>query len=145
MNNNLQLNEDGLNLIKQSEGFRSEAYLCPAGVPTIGYGHTDNVSLGDTITEENALQLLIDELKYYEDGVKDLVEVDLNDNQFSALVSFAYNVGIGSLEKSTLLKKLNKKDYIGAAEEFARWNKGGGKVLPGLVIRREKEKQLFIK
>lgn len=137
------INEAGLNLIKDFEGCRLKAYLCPAGVWTIGYGHTQGVKPDMVINQLQAERFLRQDLKRFEDAVIALVKVPITLNQFSALVSFAYNVGTGALYDSTLLRKLNKKDYKGAANEFLRWNKAGGKVLPGLTKRRLAEKDLF--
>lgn len=139
----MKINEAGLNLIKDFEGCRLKAYLCPAGVWTIGYGHTQGVKPDMVITQLQAERFLRQDLKRFEDAVTSLVKVPITPNQFSALVSFAYNVGTGALYDSTLLRKLNKKDYKGAANEFLRWNKAGGKVLPGLTRRRLAEKDLF--
>jgi lysozyme len=131
-------------LIKSFEGLELEAYLCPADVWTIGYGHTKGVKEGDTVTKEEAEKLLDEDLAFFRNGVKRLVKVDLNENQFGALVSFAYNLGLGSLESSTLLKMLNAGDYDGAADQLLRWNKSKGKVLTGLVRRREAERAVFL-
>lgn len=131
-------------LIKSFEGLELEAYLCPANVWTIGYGHTGNVHEGQTITKQEAEELLDQDLEVFRRGVRKAVTVDLNENQFGALVSFAYNVGIGSLQSSTLLKLLNAGDYAGAADQFLRWNKASGKVLTGLTRRREAERAVFL-
>lgn len=131
-------------LIKSFEGLELEAYLCPADVWTIGYGHTGNVHEGQTITKQEADELLDQDLEVFRRGVRKAVTVDLNENQFGALVSFAYNVGIGSLQSSTLLKLLNAGDYAGAADQFLRWNKASGKVLTGLTRRREAERAVFL-
>ena len=119
------------------------SYRCPAGVWTIGYGHTQGVKPDMVISQLQAERFLRQDLKRFEDAVTSLVKVPVTPNQFSALVSFAYNVGAGALYDSTLLRKLNQKDYKGAANEFLRWNKAGGKVLPGLTRRRLAEKDLF--
>jgi lysozyme len=131
-------------IIKQFEGLRLEAYKCPADVWTIGYGHTNKVKQGDVITEGEADILLALDVQEAERAVSSYVDVDINQNQFDALVSFVYNLGAGNFKSSTLLKKLNQGDYLGAANEFHRWNKAGGKVLRGLVLRREAEANLFI-
>lgn len=139
-------NDAGVSLIKSFEGCKLTSYKCPAGVWTVGYGHTGQfVKPGLSITQSEADELLLHDLDVFEAGVENAVGVELNDNQFSALVSFAYNVGIGNFRRSTLLKKLNKGDYAGAAEQFERWNRGGGKVLRGLVRRRKAEKELFLR
>ena len=133
----------GISLIKEFEGLSLDAYLCSAGVLTIGYGHTGGVQKGDRITEKKAEELLQDDLKKFENGVLRLVRVPLNQNQFDALVSFAFNLGVGNLGKSTLLRKLNDRDFKGAAAEFVRWNKAGGRELAGLTRRRNAEAELF--
>ena len=136
--------EYGVTLIQHYEGLRLKAYFCPGNVWTIGYGHTKGVQEGDRITEAEADRLLRIDLDEYEEAVNNLVDVDLNQNQFDALVSFTFNLGAGNLKRSTLLKKLNAGDYHGAAEEFPRWNKSNGRVLPGLVKRRSAERLLFL-
>lgn len=155
----LQLSKDGLNLIKESEGLarqrddgRIGAYRDPAGIWTIGYGsihHIDEnrpVREGDVITVDTALRWLAVEIDEKSAAVRDLCKVDLTQGMFDALVSFTFNFGSGALAESTLLRKLNeKKDYEGAAREFDRWIHGGNEVLPGLVIRRDKEEALFRK
>lgn len=140
-----QINQAGLELIKSFEGYREDAYLCPAGVWTIGWGTTKNVRQGQTTNPEEAENFLRRDLKIFEAQVAELVKVALTSNQFSALVSFAYNCGAGALKSSTLLKKLNQEDYLGAAEEFLKWNKAGGKMLAGLTRRRVAERSLFLK
>lgn len=139
----MKLSKVGANLIKKYEGCRLTAYLCPANVWTIGYGHTGNVKKGQTITQAQAEILFDKDIQRFVDGVEKLVSVELNENQFSALVSFAYNCGIGALQKSTLLEYVNKKQFDKASAEFDKWTKGGGKVLPGLVKRRNEEQSLF--
>jgi lysozyme len=146
----MNLSERGLDLIKGFEGYHTKlpngdciAYRCPANVLTIGYGCTKGVREGMIWTEAQAKAALAKEIATHESAVMRLVSVDLNQNQFDALVSFAYNVGNGALEKSTLLKKLNAGDYPGAQAEFMKWNKAAGKVLRGLSIRRAKEAALF--
>lgn len=135
---------EGIALIKAFEGCGLKAYLCPAGVPTIGYGSTGpHVKLGQTITRAQAELLLKLDLLRFEAAIARLVTVPLNQNQTDALISFAFNVGIGALEKSTLLKKLNDGDYNAVPSQLQRWNKAGGKVLPGLVRRRLAEGELF--
>ena len=135
-----------IGIIKHFEGLRLSAYLCPAQVATIGYGHTGpDVKLGMMITEQQAGDLLFQDLRQFEEGVAKLARVPLAQGEFDALVSFAFNLGLGNLRASTLLKKVNRGDYAGAALEFARWNKAGGKPLLGLAKRREAERVLFIK
>ena len=135
----------GINLIKEFEGCGLTAYKCPAGVWTIGYGHTKDVKQGMKITKEQATNLLTEDLKTYENYVNKYVTVSLNQNQFDALVSFTFNCGGGALKTSALLRKLNKGDYEGAANELLRWNKANGKVLAGLTRRRKAERELFLK
>jgi lysozyme len=142
----MQINESGLKLIKGYEGLRLTAYVCPAGVNTIGYGHTGGVKLGTEITEQQAEDYLRKDISEFEKTVNsDIVKVPLNENQFSALVSFSFNVGSYAFIDSTLLKLLNKKDYQGAADQLLRWNKGDGdQVLAGLTRRRKAERALFL-
>lgn len=136
---------NGLNLITEYEGLRLQAYKCPADKWTIGYGHTDGVSANDVITEEDALFFLRQDVAETERVVSQYVHVPLTQNQFDALVSFAFNVGVGNFRTSTLLKKINAGDDDGATREFGRWIHAGGKTLPGLVRRREAERVLFLK
>ena len=139
-----------IELIKRFEGFSAKPYLCPAGVPTIGYGSTRDTDgkpitlQHPPITETQAVSLLMATLVTYEDAVNRYVKVPLNQNQFDALVDFAYNAGAKNLLTSTLLRKLNAGDYAGASKEFGKWVYGGTKKLNGLVKRREAERQLFI-
>ncbi len=138
-----QINGAGLAIIKRYEGCELKAYLCPAGVPTVGYGHTGpDVKLGMVIDEAQAEALLKQDLARFERAVARLCPV-ATDNQFSALVSFAFNVGEEALRASTLRRKHNEGDYAGAQAEFARWNKAGGRVLQGLVKRRAAEAELY--
>lgn len=148
----MKISNNGLNLIRQFEGFSSVPYLCPAGIATVGFGSTyyedgTKVTLKDKpITEERATQLLeFIANKTFSENINKVVKVPLNQNQFDALVSFAYNIGNKNFNWSTLLKKLNLSDYEGASSEFLRWNQANGKILNGLVLRRQKEKELFLK
>jgi len=144
MDNQCRIGKNGMDLIKRFEGLSLEPYRCSAGVLTIGYGSTGpHVKLGQTITRAQAEMLLKLDLLRFEAAIARLVTVPLNQNQADALVSFAFNVGIGALEKSTLLKKLNDGDYNAVPSQLQRWNKAGGKVLPGLVRRRLAEGELF--
>lgn len=136
---------NGFNLIKYYEGLRLQAYQCSAKVWTIGYGHTENVCSGDVITEDEAFFLLHQDIAESEYWVNQYVLVPLTQNQFDALVSFVFNLGVGNFRTSTLLKKLNSSDYNGAAQELLGWNLVGSKVSPGLTRRREAEKTLFLK
>ena len=145
----MQISENGLKFIEHFEGLRLSSYKDSVGVWTIGYGTTvypdgRRVAKGDSCTIEQANQYIANDVKRFEVGVSDLVKVPLNQNQFDALVSFSYNLGLGALGGSTLLKKLNAKDYVGASNEFTKWIKAGGKVLDGLTLRRQSEHNLFI-
>ncbi|HIC8784591.1 TPA: lysozyme [Enterobacter hormaechei subsp. steigerwaltii] len=145
----MQTSENGIALIKEFEGCKLTAYQDSVGVWTIGYGWTQPVDgkpirAGMTIKQETAERLLKTGLVSYESDVSRLVKVGLTQGQFDALVSFTYNLGSRSLSTSTLLRKLNAGDYAGAADEFLRWNKAGGKVLKGLTRRREAERALFL-
>ncbi|TXH56941.1 MAG: lysozyme [Desulfurellales bacterium] len=148
----MQLSDEGLRLIVSFEGKlkklgdgRYIAYRCPANVWTIYAGCTEGVSEGMICTEAEGEAMFRRELAKIEAGVTRLVTVDLNQNEYDALVSLAYNIGLGALGKSSVLKRLNAGDRAGAAAAFALWNKGGGKVLPGLVSRRSREAALFLK
>lgn len=142
----MQINQEGLDLIKEFEGCKLEAYLCPAGIPTIGYGHTRTAKIGQVITETKAESLLREDLKDAEKAVDRLVTAPINDNQFSALVSFVFNVGAGAFEGSTLLSLLNTNaDTAIVANQLRRWNKAGDRELPGLTRRRQAERVLFLK
>ena len=140
----MKINNKGLELIKKYEGCRLLAYKCPAGVWTIGYGHTAGVKSGMAITKADAERLLLQDLKRFEEGVETLVKVPLTSNQFSALVSFAFNCGISALRSSTLLKKLNVGNLNGAAREILRWDKVNKKPVEGLTKRRKEEQKLFL-
>ena len=146
----MNLSKTGLDLIKRFESFRAAPYLCSAGVPTIGYGTTVypngiKVKLSDQkITQQLAESFLQRHVNAIEKDVSKLVKVTLTQNQFDALVSFAYNVGIGAFGDSTLLKQLNAGDIDNASKQFERWNKAGGKVSNGLTRRRNAEKALFL-
>lgn len=178
MNKGLRITEEGINLIKAFEGIADgnpatvnlDPYLCPAGYWTIGYGHVIKDPSGRMlkgremkpyayaafpkgINKAQADWLLRQDVTHFEEGVKRLVKVPLNVNQFSALVSFSFNVGLDEdvdrvpegLGDSRLLVNLNKGCFKCVAAEFPKWNKSGGKVLPGLVRRREAERLLFLK
>ena len=154
----MKTGERGLALIKEFEGCKLSAYQCPAGIWTIGYGSTrygdgTPVGKGRTLPSElAALELLKVTLVQFEKDVNSLVKVPITQNQFDALISFAYNLGSDidkddiaeGLGDSTLLKKLNDRDYFGAAAEFHKWNKAGGKSLAGLTRRRNAEAELFL-
>ena len=145
----MQISNKGVELIRSFEGCELVAYLDAVGKWTIGYGWTHAVDgkpirRGMAIDQETADRLLKTGLVGYENDVLKMVRVKLNQGQFDALVSFAYNCGSRALSTSTLLKKLNAGDYAGAADEFPRWNKAGGSVLPGLTARRRAERELFL-
>lgn len=142
----MEISENGINLIKNFEGCKLNAYKCPAGILTIGYGHTGaDVSAGAKITQDEAERLLKQDLIIHCNNVSRLVKVPITQNQFDALVSFEYNLGYGNLASSTLLKLLNAKKYSDAANQFERWVYAGGKKLAGLIKRRAAEKALFLK
>ena len=134
---------EGIALIKKFEGCELKAYQCSAGVWTIGYGHTKDVEEGDTISKDQAEEMLVEELHEYENYVNEYVNVALSQNQFDALVSWVYNLGPANLKASTMLKVLNDGKYEDVPYQMKRWNKAGGEVLQGLVRRREAEALLF--
>ena len=143
-----QINQAGLDLIKRFEGFEARAYLDAVGVPTIGYGHTrtvsaDDVNAGRQIDEQTAESLLQEDCDSAQADVERYIDAELNDNQFSALVSFVFNLGGGALRGSTLRRRLNAGDYDAVPSELARWVYAGGRVLNGLVRRRRAEGELF--
>ena len=140
----LKTSQEGIALIKKFEGCELTAYQCSAGVWTIGYGHTKGVEKGMTISKESAEEMLVEELHEYEGYINNHVTCPLSQNQFDALVSWVYNLGSSNLLASTLLKVLNKGDYDGVPAQIKRWNKAGGKVLDGLIRRREAEALLFL-
>ena len=134
-------------LIKEFEGCELEAYPDPAtgGEPiTIGYGHTGGVKLGEVITQEQADEYLISDVKRFADAVNQMVTVPITQGEFDALCSFAFNLGIGNLRNSTLLRKLNSGNKDSAANQFLVWNMAGGRVMAGLTRRREAERTLFL-
>ena len=139
----IKTSQYGIDLIKHFEGCVLDAYKCPAGVWTIGYGHTKDVQPGDSWSEDHADHMLLVELEEYENYVNTAVNVPLSQNQFDALVSWVYNLGNGNLTSSTMLKVLNSGDYAGVPAQILRWNKAGGKVLDGLTRRRQAEADMF--
>jgi lysozyme len=140
----MQTGPKGRALIKEYEGVKLHAYYCPAGKLTIGVGSTGpHVKVGMTITAQEADDLFTKDLGRFEKAVNRMVHVPLSQEQFDALVSFSFNLGEANLEKSTLLKMLNEKNYSGAANQFKQWNRSRGKILPGLVRRRAAEAALF--
>lgn len=140
----MKINAAGLDLIKDSEGLYLSAYKCPAGIWTIGWGCTEGVKPGMIITRDRAEAMLFAEIAKFEAAISTYVKVPIGENQFSALVSLSYNIGINAFAQSTLLRLLNQGLYAEAADQFLRWNKGGGRVLPGLITRRERERNLFL-
>ena len=147
----MKLNEAGKSLIKSFEGLKLTAYKCSANKDTIGYGNTfyedgTPVKPGDKITKERAESLFELIAAEFEAKVRPLIKANLTENQYSALVSFAYNAGIGNLQKSTLLRKVNANSNDPSIRaEFMKWNKAGGKVLNGLTRRRQAEADLYFK
>lgn len=139
----MKIGKAGLDLIKHFEGYKANAYICPAKVWTIGYGTTSGVKKGQIITEATAMEYLLKDVSKFEKVVNDKVKVPLTQTQFDALVAFVYNVGPGNFNTSTLLKVLNAGNYEQVDEQMARWNKGDGKILEGLVRRRKAEGVLF--
>lgn len=138
------INAEGLKIIQDCEGLRLEVYRDPIGLPTVGWGHMDRrMRFGDKITLDKAQELLKSDLLGTERAVSAYLSVPLTDNQFSALVSFAFNVG--GWRSSTLFKLLSQKKYVEAADEFPKWCHAGGKVLDGLLTRRKMEQSLFLK
>tara|TARA_B100000902_G_scaffold254050_1_gene240534 strand:- start:621 stop:1046 length:426 start_codon:yes stop_codon:yes gene_type:complete len=132
-----------IELVKHFEGFESVAYLCPANVWTIGYGRTRNVKEGDVVTELQAERDLLEELVEFGEQVLSVVDVELEQREFDALTSWTYNLGVGNLQSSTLLKKLNAGDKNSVPSEMLRWNKASGRVLEGLTRRRQAEADLW--
>lgn len=141
----MRVNAEGIELIKRWEGLRLGAYKCSAGVWTIGYGHTRSARQGMRITEAEAERLLKDDLMRFETAVSNAVKVDLTENQFAALVSWAYNVGENAVKTSTLVRKLNRGEYDSVPVELMKWNKISGKVNRGLTNRRAAEVGLWSK
>jgi len=141
-----RINEAGLELVKSFEGLRLDAYRDPVGILTIGWGSTGpHVKEGMAITPEEAEALLKTDLARFERGVDIMTQgVPTNDNQFSAFVSLAFNIGLGAFATSTALKRHKMKNHIGAANAILMWNKSKGNILPGLVRRREAERKLYL-
>ena len=138
----MKISDKCVALVKRFEGFEAKAYKCPAGVWTIGYGHTEGVNPGDVITETKAAILLKEELNLFASKVEKLL-AKATQGQFDALVSFSYNLGVNNLRNSTLLKLHNAGNYGAAKLEFNKWNRAAGKVLEGLVKRRAAEAELY--
>ena len=143
----MKLSQRGIDLIKQFEGYSSKAYPDPAtgGAPwTIGYGTTKGVKPGMVITAQQAEKMLRDDVAKFESGVSSLITAPTTQGQFDAMVSLAYNVGLGNFGKSTLLKKHNARCYTCAADQFRVWNRANGKVMNGLTKRRAAERQVYM-
>ena len=140
-----RITQEVLDGLKAHEGLRLNAYLCPGDVWTIGYGHTRTAKPGMTISEEEAERLLRADVSHFEEGVEKLLTRSATDNQFSAFVSLAYNIGLGAFKKSTTLRRFNHGDIAGSAEALTWFNKSNGKILNGLVKRREWERGIFLK
>lgn len=143
----MKLSQRGIDLIKQFEGYSSKAYPDPAtgGAPwTIGYGTTNGVKPGMIITAEQAERMLRDDVAKFESGVSSLLTAPTTQGQFDAMVSLAYNIGLGNFGKSTLLKKHNARCYTCAADQFRVWNRANGKVMNGLTKRRAAERELYM-
>ncbi|RIA94291.1 Glycoside Hydrolase Family 24 protein [Glomus cerebriforme] len=145
----MKINSEGINLIKEFEGFRSNFYNDSVGKKTIGYGHNCEANgedgINPPITQEEGEELLMKDIAMFERAVDKETSGLVNSNQFSALVSFTFNLGQGNFRKSTLLKKIKEGDINGASDEFEKWVFSGGKKSSGLVRRREAERQLFLK
>jgi GH24 family phage-related lysozyme (muramidase) len=139
-----KINANGLYILKSFEGLRLESYLDAVGIWTIGYGTTAGVTQGMRISQAQAEAFLMRDLAIFEQAIASTVKVPLNGDQLSALISFTYNVGATAFAESTLLQLLNKSDYLGAADQMLRWNKGGNLELPGLTRRRQAERSLFL-
>jgi len=139
----MKISIEGLSLIKKFEGCELNSYKCAAGVPTIGYGSTHGIQMGMSISKARAEELLLEDISKFEDIVDKSVTVALDQHQFDALVSWTFNLGGGNLNSSTMLKVINAGDYEDVPEQIKRWNKANGKVLEGLIRRREAEALLF--
>jgi len=143
----MRISDNGIKLIANFEGKRNRVYKDVAGLLTVGIGHL--IKPGETfppvMSDEAVYALFRKDVKHFEDAVNKLVKVPLTQNQFDVLVSFTFNCGIGALNTSTLLKVLNQKMYLLAADNLLKWNRAGGKPIAGLTIRRQKERALFLK
>lgn len=139
----MRTSDEGISLIRHFEGCSLDAYLCPAGVWTIGYGHTREVKEGDVIDQEGAEALLIEDLEEFEGYVNSMTEIALKQNEFDALVSWTFNLGPTNLKTSTMLNRINYGPLSDVPYQMQRWNKAGGKVLAGLTKRRAAEAALW--
>jgi lysozyme len=142
----MKISPDGINIIKKFEGYMAKSYLCPGKIWSIGYGHTgEDVGPNMYITKEKAEELLLKDLERFEDCVNEIVDTaKLNQHQFDALVSLAYNIGPQAISRSTVIKLVNAGEYKKAADHFLDWKMVGGKALAGLIQRRLAEKKLFL-
>jgi lysozyme len=139
-----RITDDGLRLIKHFEGFFDKPYICPAGYKTIGYGHVIRPGENfDTLTEDEAEELLLKDIMVAERAIQRLIYVPLTDYQWDALTSFTFNLGSGALQRSTLRQKVNREEHIDVPDEFRKWVYAGGRKLKGLVRRREAEALLY--
>lgn len=143
-NGHLRTNQACIEIIKESESLRTEAYVGPAGEIAIGYGHTKDVTLGMTISAAQAEVLLKEDLQAVETALLSWIDVAINENEFSAMVCLAYNIGTGNFRSSTVLAKLNENKRQEAADAFLLWNKSGGEVNEHLSVRRASERALFL-
>ena len=141
--NKMKISEDGLELINKFEGCETTAYQDSVGVWTIGFGHTKGVEEGQTCSIEDAESMLADEMDEYEGYINNMVKVDLQQHEFDALVAWVYNLGPTNLGESTMLKVLNGGQFDRVPEEMNRWTRAGGKILEGLVRRRQAESLMF--
>ena len=141
--NKMKISEDGLELIKKFEGCETTAYQDSVGVWTIGFGHTKGVEEGQTCSIEDAESMLADEMDEYEGYINNMVKVELQQHEFDALVAWVYNLGPTNLGESTMLKVLNGGQFDRVPEEMNRWTRAGGKILEGLVRRRQAESLMF--
>lgn len=148
MTNNYTTSANGIKFIKSHEGEILKVYLDPVGLPTVGVGHLvkpgESYKVGQRITREESTRLLQSDLRRFERAVNAAVTVPITQNQFDALVSFSFNVGEAAFRRSSVLKNLNNRRFSKAADALLLWNKGGGRVLPGLVRRRREERELFL-
>ncbi len=138
--------EEGINLIKRFEGFSSSVYICPAGYPTIGYGHVvhdDGEQFSDGIDKNEGEALLRQDVRWAERGVLKLINVPLTDGQFDSLVSFTFNLGSGALQRSTLRRKINRAEHDDVPAQLKRWVWAGGRKLKGLKVRRNAEASIY--
>ena len=148
----MRVNAETLALVKEFEGFKAKAYICPAGVLTVGYGTTNraglpgvNITRDTVVTEAKAEAWLLAGLDKFGASIRPMIKAPINENQYGAFLSLAYNIGPGAFAKSSALRKFNAGDIAGAADAILLWNKAGGKVMRGLQRRRSAERALFLK